>query len=66
MTKLIVNCETGEVTERPLNKAENSQQEIDEAEFLALQELKAQKAAERLAIAERIGLSADDLKTLGL
>ncbi len=64
MTKLIVNCETGETVERELNKAEKDQQKIDEAEFLAIQAEKAEKEAARLALAERIGLTADELKLL--
>ena len=64
MTKLIVNCETGEIVERELNKAEKDQQKIDEAIELARQaELKAKETA-RLAVAERLGLTADELKLL--
>jgi len=37
MTKLIVNCTTGEVTERELTKAEEDQQKIDEARTAALE-----------------------------
>jgi hypothetical protein len=64
MTKLIVDCETGETVERELNKAEKDQQKIDEAEYLAIQAEKAEKEAARLAIAERLGLTADELKLL--
>jgi tRNA(Arg) A34 adenosine deaminase TadA len=64
MTKLIVDCETGETVERELNKVEKDQQKIDEAEFLAIQAEKAEKEAERLALAERLGLTADELKLL--
>lgn len=64
MTKIIVNCETGEVTERELNKAEKDQQKIDEAAQFAKQaELDAKEAA-RQAVLDKLGLTADDLKTL--
>jgi len=68
MTKLIVNCETNEVIERELNKAEKDQQKADEA-YLAekqaplIAEAEA-KAAARQAIADRLGLTADEVKIL--
>jgi hypothetical protein len=37
MSKLIVNCTTGEVTERELTKAEENQQAKDEVEIPALE-----------------------------
>jgi hypothetical protein len=64
MSKLIVNCETGEIIERQLNKAEKDQQKIDE---LAVAQIKAEleaKETARITIAERIGLNADELKLL--
>lgn len=64
MSKLIVNCESGETIERELNKAEKDQQKIDEAAQLAKQaELDAKEAA-RQAVLNKLGLTADDLKTL--
>jgi hypothetical protein len=64
MTKLIVDCETGETVERELNKAEKDQQKIDEAIELARQaELEAKEAA-RQAIFDRLGLTADEAKLL--
>ena len=64
MSKLIVNCKTGETTERELNKVEKDQQKIDEAAELAKQaELDAKEAA-RQAVLDKLGLTADDLKTL--
>ena len=68
MTKLIVNCETNEVVERELNKAEKDQQKADET-YLAekraplIAEAEA-KAAARQAIADRLGLTADEVKIL--
>lgn len=68
MSKLIINCETGETLERELNKAEKDQQKIDEAEFTKMQALiKAEAEAKetaKQAILDRIGLTADELKTI--
>jgi hypothetical protein len=69
MSKLIVNCETGETVERELNKAEKDQQKIDEIEVAKIEaeaEAKAQakKAAEGKLAA--LGLTTDDLRALGL
>jgi hypothetical protein len=64
MSKLIVNCETGEETLRELNKAEKDQQKIDEA-IKATQQAEAEaKAIAKAAILDRIGLTADELKTI--
>ena len=64
MSKLIVNCETGETTERELNKAEKDQQKIDEVEVAKIDaEIKAKEAAKE-AILDRLGLTADELKTI--
>lgn len=64
MTKLIINCETGETVERELNKAEKDQQKIDEAE-IATQKAKAEAKAEvKQSILDRLGLTADELKTI--
>lgn len=64
MTKLIINCETGETIERELNKAEKDQQKIDEAEIVALKAEAEAKAAARRAILDRLGLTADEAKLL--
>jgi hypothetical protein len=68
MTKLIVNVETGETLERELNKAEKDQQKIDEAEIaeaLVIAEAKEEvKTTGKQAILDRIGLTADELKTI--
>ena len=66
--KMIVNCETGEVTERELNAEELAQQEIDYAKYLAAKaitdaEAEAKETA-KAAILDRIGLTADELKTI--
>ena len=68
MTKLIVNVETGETVERELNKAEKDQQKIDEAAIAAakaIADAEAEaKVAQRQAILDRLGLTADELKTI--
>jgi hypothetical protein len=66
--KTIINCETGEVIERELTKAEKDQQKIDEtqmAKLEALQKAEAEsKETAKQAILDRIGLTADELKTI--
>ena len=68
MSKLIVNCETGEEVTRDFNKAEIDQQKIDEANhqknLLAEQAEAEAKEASRKAILERLGISVEELKTI--
>jgi len=64
MTKLIINCETGETIERPLNKAEKDQQKIDEANAEAKKAETVANAAQRKAILDKLGLTADEAKLL--
>jgi len=68
MSKLIVNCETGETVERELNKAEKDQQKIDEARIEADQAIKQAeveaKETAKAAILDRLGLTADEFKTI--
>lgn len=68
MNKLIVNVETGETVERELNKSEKDRQKIDEAEIATAKalvdaEVLAKENAKQ-AILDRIGLTADELKTI--
>jgi hypothetical protein len=64
MSKLIVNCETGEETLRELNKAEKDQQKIDEA-IKATQQAEAEaKAIAKAALLEKLGITADEAKLL--
>ena len=67
-TKIIVNCETGEVQEVELTAEEVAQREADAkayAEAKAQEEAEAKaKADAKAAIADRLGLTADDLATL--
>ena len=64
MTKLIINCETGETIERELNKAEKDQQKIDEAHFTKVQAEAEAKAAQRQAILDRLGLTSEEAALL--
>jgi hypothetical protein len=64
MSKLIVNCETGETVERELNKAEKDQQKIDEVLFATAKAEAEAKEVARQAILDRLGLSVDDIKLL--
>jgi hypothetical protein len=64
MSKLIINCETGETVERELNKAEKDQQKIDEAVALEIQATLKAKELERKAVLDKLGLTADELKTI--
>ena len=69
-SKIIVehNCATGEIVERELSAQEIAQQEIDEANYLATKaKTKAEadaKETAKAAILDRIGLTADELKTI--
>ena len=64
MSKLIVNCETGETVERELNKAEKDQQKIDEAANAIIKAEAEAKAAQRQSILDKLGLTADEAKLL--
>jgi stage III sporulation protein SpoIIIAA len=62
--KQIINCETGEIIERELNKAEKDQQKLDEVLIKAGQAEAEVKATAKAAILDRIGLTADELQTI--
>ena len=68
MSKLIVDCATGEITERELNKAEKDQQKIDEAadkaKLLAEQAEAEAKATAKAALLERLGITQDEANLL--
>jgi hypothetical protein len=58
------NCETGETTVRDFTAEELAQYKLDE-ELTAQQEIQAKaKEAAKAAILDRIGLTADELKTI--
>ena len=60
----IVNCETGEEIVRDANAEEIAQFEASKAEQLSVRAEAEAKEAERQAILDRIGLTADELKTI--
>jgi hypothetical protein len=67
-TKIIVNCETGEVQELELTAEEVARRAAD-ADAYAVQKAAEDAAAEakadaKAAIADRLGLTADDLAIL--
>jgi inosine/xanthosine triphosphate pyrophosphatase family protein len=62
--KIIVNCETGEIKERELNKKELEVQAKYNEQSLAEKAEAQAKATARAAIADRLGLTADELKLL--
>lgn len=68
MQELIVDCSTGEQTVRDLTPEEIAEREAAAAAFAEEQARveaeAAVKAAEKEAIAARLGLSVDELKTL--
>ena len=69
MSKLIINCTTGEETIRELNKAEKDQQVIDEAAYNASEAIRQAKAQAKAAAEGKLaalGLTTDDLRALGL
>jgi len=62
--KKIINVETGEITERELNKVENDQQKIDEA-AAAIEKTEAEaKATAKAALLERLGITAEEAQLL--
>jgi hypothetical protein len=64
MAKLIINCETGETVEREFNKTEKDQEKLDNEIAKAAQILAQSKATAKAEILDRIGLTADELKTI--
>jgi hypothetical protein len=60
----IHNSQTGEVEEREMNADELAQLQADQAEALARQEAQAAKAANKAALLERLGITADEAKLL--
>ena len=60
----IHNIETDEVIEREMNTEELAQWEADKAAQAARQEAEATKAAEKAALLNRLGITADEAKLL--
>jgi type IV secretory pathway VirB9-like protein len=67
-TKIIVNCETGEVSEVELTAAEVKQREADAIAYAKAkadeEQAAAEKAEAKAAIAERLGLTDAELALL--
>ena len=63
-TILIVDAESSEEIVREMNDVEFTQYEADQAESENDKTQKIAKAEQRLAIADRLGLTADELKIL--
>ena len=66
--KKIINCETGEVTERPFTAEELAQMEIDNANAQALREKieteLATKATAKAALLAQLGITEEQAKLL--
>ena len=60
----IVNCETGEEIVRDATADEIAQLETAQANHKAKLDAEAEKVLQRQAIADRLGLTADELKLL--
>jgi hypothetical protein len=62
--KQIIDCTTGEVTERELIENELTQQAIDETIVLSEKAEAEAKAQAKAALLERLGITADEAKLL--
>ena len=64
MSKLIINCTTGETIERELNAEELAQQAIDETAIAARQAEANAKEAQRQAVLNRLGITEEEARIL--
>jgi hypothetical protein len=71
LTAIEINCETGEVTERPLTAEELAQRELDAAQAAEQQAQREAEEAARIAAQESakaklaaLGLSEDEIKAI--
>lgn len=64
MSKLIINCETGETVERELNKAEKDQQKIDEVVSAKIEAEAVEIATKRQVILDKLGITAEEATLL--
>ena len=71
ITKLVIDCATGEATEVPLTEAELEQREIDrlaweamEAERIAKEQAKAEAEASAISKLSALGLTAEEIAAL--
>ena len=62
--KQIINCETGEVTERELNKEELAQAVVDAEMVAESKSATTDKAEAKAALLERLGITADEAALL--
>jgi hypothetical protein len=62
--KRIVNCETGEITDRELNKAEKDQQKVDEITIQAGEAEAEAKAQAKAALLAKLGITAEEAQLL--
>ena len=62
--KLVINCETLEETLVELTQEELDQEASDTANALLLQAAEAAKAAEKAALLDRLGITAEEAKLL--
>ena len=62
--KTIVNCETGEVVERELNKAEKDQQKIDEVDAAARKAELEARATAKAALLSKLGITTEEAALL--
>jgi uncharacterized protein (UPF0371 family) len=60
----IVNCETGEEIVRDASAQEIAQMEINKEADITRKAFEAEKVAAKQTILDRIGLTADELKTI--
>ena len=58
------NIKTGEIIEREMNAEELAQRQADQAKALVRQEAEAARAAEKAALLNRLGITADEAKLL--
>jgi len=63
-TITIHNAETGEITEREMNADELAQWEIDQADAATKQQAEAEAAANKAALLEKLGITAEEAKLL--
>lgn len=62
--KTIINCETGEVSERELNAEELTQQAKDVEQLVAEKAETEAKATAKAALLERLGITEDEARLL--
>lgn len=65
--KTIINCETGEVTERELNANEIKQQAADEKEYAKAQKVETDKAQAKTSAQAKLaalGLTEDEVRAI--